>query len=40
MSLCSNAQSTEVGHCGRRNASGDNECNESSLRNEEDSGGG
>ncbi|KAF3967769.1 hypothetical protein CMV_008271 [Castanea mollissima] len=25
MSLCSNAQSTEVGHCGRRNASSDNE---------------
>ena len=40
MSLCSNAQSTEVGHCGRRNASGDNECNESSLSNEEDRGGG
>ena len=40
MSLCSNTQSIEVGHYGRRNASSDNECNESSLRNEEDSGGG
>lgn len=36
MSLFSNEPLTEGGQRGRRNVSGDNECNESYLRNEED----